>query len=58
VTFTPSLPGPKGRDGWQLAASAALLFWQSASEDQRISKPFARLGQQNLLELNRLVSLA
>jgi hypothetical protein len=58
VTFTPSLPGPRGRDAWQLAAQAALAFWQSASEDRRISKPFARLCQQNLLELRRLVSLA
>ena len=56
--YAPALPGPQGWDDWLLASQAALAFWDSAAQDPRISKAFARQCKENGLALRRLVALA
>lgn len=56
--FAPGLPTPKERPAWLLASRAALVFWQSAANDQRISVPFREVCRQNLGTLTRLMGLA
>jgi hypothetical protein len=45
--ITPRLPLPGEQAAWQLAARAALVFWQSAAEDPRISAGFRALSGGN-----------
>lgn len=56
--FAPGLPTPQERPAWLLASQAALVFWQSAANDERISAPFREICRQNLGTLAALVSLA
>lgn len=46
--ITPRLPLPGEQAVWQVAARAALVFWQTASEDPRISTGFRELCSGNL----------
>jgi len=57
VKFAPELPMPAHRQAWAQACIAAQAFWQAASDDARISKPFRVLCAENLAALNRLSDL-
>ncbi len=57
-SFAPGLPTPKERPAWLLASGAALVFWQSAASDQRISAPFREICRQNVGTLATLMGLA
>lgn len=50
------LPGDAG--AWHPAARAALVFWQRATEDGRISAGFRALCAANALKLHALLALA
>jgi hypothetical protein len=41
--ITPRLPLPSEQAAWQVAARAALVFWQTAAEDPRISAGFRQV---------------
>jgi hypothetical protein len=56
--FAPGLPAPQDRPAWLLASQAALVFWQSAANDQRISAPFREICRQNHDALAALMALA
>ena len=56
--FGPSLPKPAERDAWLLAYPAAQSFWQSAADDQRISKTFRDACGRNRAVLERLGAMA
>jgi hypothetical protein len=56
--YAPGLPAPKDRSAWLLASQAALVFWEVASLDARISATFQEVCHANLRELTRLVQLA
>lgn len=57
-SFAPGLPTPKERPAWLLASRAALAFWQSASDDLRISAGFREVCRQNGSTLARLMDIA
>jgi hypothetical protein len=42
-TFSPGLPLPVELSTWRESAGAALVFWQLASQDKRISTDFRRI---------------
>lgn len=56
--YTPRLPIPARRDAWLDAAHAALQFWQSASDDVRISTAFRRICSANARTLQPLIVAA
>jgi hypothetical protein len=41
------LPLPGEQAAWQVAARAALVFWQTAAEDPRISAGFRQVCEGN-----------
>ena len=49
--FEPALPLPPQRDVWWVACNAAILFWDRAATDTRISPPFRRLLAGNAARL-------
>jgi hypothetical protein len=49
--FEPPLPLPPQRAVWSQACEAALLFWQRAAEDARLSAAFRRTCAANLRRL-------
>lgn len=53
--FAPTLPLPQQRLAWNSACSAAIAFWQSASQDARISAAF---GRECLVNANILSDIA
>lgn len=55
--FTPALPNPNQISAWKIAYTAAVCFWESATQDERISLSFRDICQTNLLHLNKLKSL-
>ena len=52
--FRPRPPLPAEREPWGQAASAAMAFWQTAADDDRISAPFRALCQVNAEVLARM----
>jgi hypothetical protein len=56
--FGPGLPTPKERDAWLLAYPAALGFWRSAANDERINSSFRDICMRNGAELERLGVMA
>lgn len=52
--FHPSLPLPAEADAWKQAATAAIGFWESGSEDVRISDDFRRICDENRRILEEL----
>ncbi|MDQ2640358.1 MAG: hypothetical protein M3Y79_07250 [Pseudomonadota bacterium] len=56
--FEPALPLPAEREAWLAAGRAALVFWQTAAADERISKPFRRICAENLARVAALMALA
>ena len=57
VTFAPELPMPAQSQAWTKASTAALAFWQSASQDTRLSQRFRALCSSNLATITRLIAL-
>lgn len=55
--FSPALPLPHQVEAWQVAHAIATCFWESASQDERISLPFREVCLTNLTQLNQLKSL-
>lgn len=53
--FNPALPLPRERDAWVQAAQAALIFWQRAQRDARISAKFQGICQANAEQVKRLL---
>jgi hypothetical protein len=51
--FIIPLPTPEHRDDWQIAATMALAFWQSASHDTRLSETFRSTCADAAAELQR-----
>ncbi len=49
--YAPQLPLPGERQAWRIAARAALMFWQMAADDERISTEFRRACSQNRMTL-------
>ncbi len=49
--FTPTPPLPRDQAAWAIAFKAALEFWRVASMDNRISKPFRNICEQNYTKL-------
>jgi hypothetical protein len=47
VHYQPSRPLPEHEDDWQAAAGAALVFWQRAATDERISGDFRQTCADN-----------
>lgn len=58
LELAPALPLPAERDDWLAAADAALAFWHTAAEDERISAGFRAVCKANGRELKRLRALA
>lgn len=58
VQYSPALPQPQERAAWLQAAAAAIIFWQTASADVRISAGFRQTCADNLAELARLRAMA
>jgi hypothetical protein len=54
--YQPELPLPDETAGWQLAAPAAILFWQTCAADQRISAPFREVCVENRAALEKIAS--
>lgn len=52
--FDPPLPLPLERETWHAACGAAMLFWNAASADPRISEPFRAQCQRNRTRLEEL----
>jgi len=52
--FEPPLPRPERRAHWSVACAAALLFWNRAAQDARISAPFRRICAANRVRLQRV----
>lgn len=52
-TYAPQLPLPSEKSLWQLAARAAIAFWESAEADERISAEFREKCAQNSRILER-----
>ncbi|MEY3885826.1 MAG: hypothetical protein RIS87_1601, partial [Pseudomonadota bacterium] len=52
--FVVALPLPSQDMAWKTAHAAAVLFWQDASQDVRISPLFRAICQSNLLQLTQL----
>lgn len=50
-----SLPLPKERETWLLAANAAAVFWRRVEADERVSSEFRRIAGVNVLELEQSV---
>ncbi|SEK80765.1 HipA-like C-terminal domain-containing protein [Roseateles sp. YR242] len=50
-TFTPRLPLPAETAAWNQAARAAVVFWQTAAADARISGEFQRICAANAQSL-------
>ena len=53
-TYAPTLPLPSERSAWEVARHAALLFWEQASGDGRISAAFRTVCAQNAARLQVL----
>ncbi len=54
--YLPHLPRPSEMSAWTVAARAATVFWQQASQDQRISAPFRAIGHHNADRLAGVVA--
>ena len=54
--FRPKPPLPAERQTWEVAARAALAFWQAAADDARISAGFRGLCAENAGVLRRLIA--
>jgi len=57
-TFEPALPLPPQRAAWLAACRAALLFWQRAGTDNRISEGFRTICAANRQRLEELAQRA
>lgn len=57
VTFNPALPLPSERTAWNAAFAPALVFWETAASDARISDAFRTICRQNLDRLAGLINL-
>lgn len=57
-SFEPALPIPHDREAWQAACKAALLFWKTASSDERIGSEFRKICARNYGILNELAARA
>jgi hypothetical protein len=55
--FTPHLPLPKDRPIWIKAATGALVFWQRAAHDPRISEGFRDVCNSNADKIEHLIAL-
>ena len=55
-TYAPRLPLPSERAAWSEASLAAVDFWQTASEDERISAGFRAICTENANRLQTLIS--
>lgn len=58
VNYAPELPAPKNRDIWHQMSTAAMMFWESAAADERISREFQAICKQNMEVLAKLKILA
>lgn len=56
--FEPALPLPAERETWLAAAGAALVFWQTAAADERISEPFRGICAGNRTSVAAAMALA
>ncbi|MFZ6772125.1 hypothetical protein ACO0LB_05340 [Undibacterium sp. SXout7W] len=54
--FTPALPVPRERTAWIRAAEAAVVFWQRAASDMRISEGFRSIARMNADQIAALLS--
>lgn len=52
--FEPALPLPREREAWRIACGAAILFWETASGDPRVSSQFQILCTGHMNRLNAL----
>jgi hypothetical protein len=52
--FTPALPLPAEQAAWQDAARAAIVFWQQAAGDARISAAFRKVCAANAARVRGL----
>ena len=57
VRFAPELPMPARQQAWVQASAAAKTFWQTASNDARISPGFRALCADTFASLSRLMAL-
>lgn len=56
--FAPPRPLPSEREAWQQAAQAAMVLWQAAADDPRISAAFRRICDDNGAIVRRLATQA
>jgi hypothetical protein len=56
--FEPALPIPQDREVWQAACKAALLFWKTASRDDRVGQEFRKICGLNYRMLDELAGRA
>jgi hypothetical protein len=53
--YEPRLPLPAQQAAWQHAAAAALVFWQRAAAEVRVSDAFRRVCEGNAQTLRKLI---
>jgi hypothetical protein len=53
--YEPRLPLPAQQAAWQHAAAAALVFWQRAAAEVRVSDAFRRVCGGNAQTLRKLI---
>ena len=54
-SWSPSLPLPAERTAWEPAARAAVVFWETAASDARISPGYRALCASRTEALRRVV---
>lgn len=54
--FAPALPLPKERTNWLKAAKAAVVFWQRAANNERISERFRLISRANAIQVEALLA--
>jgi len=52
--FDPPLPLPPQRPVWAAAHSAAVVFWNRASQDARVGEGFRAICAANALRLRQI----
>ena len=55
--FNPPLPLPREHTLWLQACRAAIRFWETTANDERISAPFRAIAEDNAAELGRRAQL-
>jgi len=55
--FNPPLAPPRHQPLWLQACQAAIHFWDTVANDERISAPFRRIAEANGAQLTRLLAL-